>query len=107
MMRRFNIASEDRLAARQYRRARGYSLTGDFDGWEWEALKAWFGGVCLACGVDGPLSVDHVVPLVKGGSGFIHNVQPLCLVCNSRKGQDYRDYRDPLLLVQLLELVGG
>lgn len=55
-----------------------------------------FGWACLRCGVshlDSPLTVDHVIPLSKGGSDSILNVQPLCLSCNSAKKDRVIDYR--------------
>lgn len=43
------------------------------------------GRVCFYC--DGPAdSVDHVVPLVRGGTNFEGNLVPCCLTCNGSKG---------------------
>ncbi len=44
---------------------------------------------CALCGRmndDAPLTVDHIVPVSKGGSDDRDNIQLLCLSCNSRKG---------------------
>ena len=46
-------------------------------------------GVCAGCQVHFPfrnLTVDHVVPRIKGGSDHLDNLQLLCAACNSAKG---------------------
>jgi 5-methylcytosine-specific restriction endonuclease McrA len=65
------------------------------------SLKQWYSvlsyytpnGECLACGKVSKLHRDHVVPLVKGGTNYIGNIQPLCRDCNSRKRDKTIDYR--------------
>lgn len=55
---------------------------------EWENLKAQYDWICPACRKREPkvrLTVDHIIPLSKGGSNNIENIQPLCGSCNSRK----------------------
>jgi len=42
-------------------------------------------GKCGHCGAMTNLSVDHVVPVKKGGTDDLHNLQCLCRSCNSRK----------------------
>lgn len=39
------------------------------------------------------LEADHVVPISRGGSNGIENIQPLCRRCNPRKGVLTIDYR--------------
>jgi 5-methylcytosine-specific restriction endonuclease McrA len=53
---------------------------------EWMRLRDAI-GMCVECGrADAPLDKDHIVPLARGGCDCIHNLQPLCGPCNSRKG---------------------
>ncbi len=62
-----------------------------------QAITNKFEGVCQACGKEGlsPLSdedkylasMDHIIPLSRGGSNDDDNVQLLCLPCNLSKGQ--------------------
>lgn len=44
-------------------------------------------GVCAACGSAEDLVVDHIVPIVRGGSSDISNLQALCAPCNRSKGR--------------------
>jgi 5-methylcytosine-specific restriction endonuclease McrA len=61
---------------------------------EWNDLCETYNNKCLCCGrSDVKLTVDHVVPLSKGGVNFISNIQPLCGSCNSSKGTKVIDYR--------------
>lgn len=64
-----------------------------FTGAEWLALILECKGRCLRCGSREPLTVDHVIPLARGGSNAIENIQPLCAVCNGIKGCETTDYR--------------
>jgi hypothetical protein len=45
---------------------------------------------CKSCGATERLSVDHIVPVVKGGGNELENLQTLCLSCNSSKGSEIK-----------------
>lgn len=69
------------------RHARKLNALGTFTIREWEEKKKEFDYCCAICGTDeAKLTKDHIIPLTKGGSNFISNIQPLCQSCNSRKG---------------------
>ena len=81
--------------AKQHRyRTRKTAAGGSYNAAEWQALVNHYGGKCLCCGRDDvKLTADHVVPVSKGGSSNIDNIQPLCFSCNSSKGAKTIDYR--------------
>jgi 5-methylcytosine-specific restriction endonuclease McrA len=76
------------------RRAARHVGPGSFTAEEFEALCDTYGNKCLACGdTEAVLEADHVVPLTKGGSDDISNIQPLCGSCNRKKFVTLIDYR--------------
>lgn len=43
---------------------------------------------CRSCGkttVETNLSIDHIIPLARGGQNDISNLQTLCFTCNQQK----------------------
>lgn len=64
---------------------------------EWEALKEHYGHACLSCRKTEPsitLTVDHTIPVARGGSNNISNIQPLCLRCNMRKKTQIINFKE-------------
>jgi 5-methylcytosine-specific restriction endonuclease McrA len=79
---------------RRKRRAAMNASGGHFTVEEFDALCLAYGYACLSCGAtDRVLEADHVVPLTRGGSDGIGNIQPLCGECNRRKFTAIIDYR--------------
>jgi 5-methylcytosine-specific restriction endonuclease McrA len=79
---------------RRERRAARHASPGSFSAEEFEALCDAYGNKCLACGdTEAMLEADHIVPLTRGGTDDISNVQPLCGSCNRKKFVNIIDYR--------------
>lgn len=65
---------------------------------EWFELKRKYNFCCMGCGISEDelkekyketyftkLTRDHIIPINKGGTDFINNIQPLCVSCNAKK----------------------
>jgi 5-methylcytosine-specific restriction endonuclease McrA len=90
----WNKRNKDKLLAMVHRRrARLQGNGGNYTIGEWNALCAFYDHRCLRCGEQKPLTIDHVIPIVRGGRNDILNLQPLCKPCNSSKGTRIIDYR--------------
>ena len=70
------------------RMARVRGAKGSFTFQEWLEVKKKHNSCCALCGKhesEVKLTRDHIIPITKGGSNYISNIQPLCGSCNSRK----------------------
>lgn len=91
---------ERRKVITMNRIARIKNSKGQFTNEQWRDLKDQCGHTCLKCGAKEPgvrLSIDHVIPISKGGSNSIVNIQPLCLPCNQSKNIKTTDYRKGMI----------
>lgn len=70
------------------KRARYYNAKGEFSKWTIENLYVKQRGKCTICKeyLFGKFEVDHIKPLVKGGTNKPENLQLLCQKCNRTKG---------------------
>ncbi len=62
------------------------------------------GGICVACGASArqrALEVDHIVPVNRGGTSDISNLQALCYRCNAQKKD--RDKTDFIMVLNRLK----
>lgn len=84
---------EARLLNNRIRKNRQRAAEGSFTKQEWTELCMKYNNECVCCGEQKPLTVDHVIPLSKGGTNYISNIQPLCGSCNSKKHAKIVDYR--------------
>lgn len=86
------------LAGKQAQRAKRYGSTGNIRIADWRFLIELMGEHC-ACDPshvidsNNKITLDHIKPLKMGGLNCIHNVQPLCTLCNMKKGISEFDFR--------------
>ena len=77
---------------------------------EWTKIKSYFSNQCVNCRKVEKLTIDHIKPISRGGSGDINNIQPLCLMCNLKKGKQEINYiekwyfEESLLLNNLINI---
>jgi len=52
---------------------------------QWKKLMKKYSYLCIYCGQKKKLTIDHVIPLSRGGRHDIDNIVPACRPCNSSK----------------------
>ena len=70
-------------------RVKRMGAEGSFTKEEWDKKKKEYNNCCVNCGISEEiekLTIDHIIPLSKGGTNWIENIQPLCFLCNLKKG---------------------
>lgn len=95
---------ENHLWHNKQRRIKKLNAKGSHTLQEWQALKERYGYMCLCCKRIAPeitLTEDHIIPLSKGGSDYIENIQPLCRKCNSKKQTDIISFIEPSKLIMM------
>jgi len=74
------------VVAQRRRRARIARVLATLTPQEWEAILEAAGRACVYCGGQERLSMDHLIPISRGGPHTSENVAPACLPCNLSKG---------------------
>uniref|UniRef100_A0A6M3JLV8 Putative homing endonuclease n=1 Tax=viral metagenome TaxID=1070528 RepID=A0A6M3JLV8_9ZZZZ len=62
---------------------------GDFTLEEWNTKLEEYNYRCAYCGCEltsDTITIDHQIPLIRGGTNYIDNLVPSCQSCNSKKG---------------------
>ncbi len=85
-MRKWRMENRNRAAgySRAYR-ARKAEVKNDLTEEEWFGIINHFGNSCAYCGNNTDITLDHVIPISKGGDHSKNNVVPACMSCNASK----------------------
>ena len=95
--------NSDKTRAKTHRyRGRRRKAEGTFTADQWKARLAYHGYKCIYCGVekqDTPqkyLTMEHLIPLCRGGTNWASNLAPSCKSCNCSKNSkthfEYLEY---------------
>lgn len=71
------------------REAQDKGAIGSYTPEDWKKILDQHENKCKFCGILGTeskLTIDHIIPISKGGTNYKENLQPLCKSCNSKKG---------------------
>jgi 5-methylcytosine-specific restriction endonuclease McrA len=58
-------------------------------GRDWRRLCARYNWRCFYCDEAAHLTMDHVIPIIRGGRHSIGNLVPACVSCNSSKSRRF------------------
>ncbi|HSU72528.1 MAG TPA: HNH endonuclease signature motif containing protein [Candidatus Binatia bacterium] len=89
LLRRSPKGLESARIYNELRRGRKLKAEGSFTRKEWLTKRNSSEGKCPFCqkqvGVE-KMTIDHIIPLSKGGSNYISNIRAICRSCNSAIG---------------------
>jgi len=82
----YRQTEKGRFASLKGKYRRRNSVAGVLDRIAWADKLLALNGECQMCGTTHKITIDHIIPLSKGGTNHIDNLQPLCHSCNASKG---------------------
>jgi len=89
--RQYRKTEKGKLVKRLDSQLRRNKTLGVIDKIAWLKKLRAFGGKCAKCGSSEKIQIDHIVPISRGGTNHITNLQPLCSHCNASKGSKIKD----------------
>ena len=52
----------------------------------WENRLDYYGGKCVYCNTENDITIEHRIPISRGGTNLPANLVPACKSCNCKKG---------------------
>jgi 5-methylcytosine-specific restriction endonuclease McrA len=88
--RKYSQTEKGKAKIKELKYIRRNKSAGKFDFKAWKEKLEVLNYKCQMCGTYERITIDHIIPLTKGGTNHIDNLQPLCHSCNSSKGNKLR-----------------
>ncbi|GIW67915.1 MAG: hypothetical protein KatS3mg096_783 [Candidatus Parcubacteria bacterium] len=85
---KYRKTEKGKQAQKRYKYLRRNPNAGKIDFKKWKEKIKELNYRCQRCGKKmkiNEITIDHIVPLSKGGTNLIENLQPLCRSCNCKK----------------------
>src|SRR5205823_1450409 len=82
-------------------------LAGPLSADTWQDILKQYERLCAYCGASGPLTIDHRVPLSRGGRNSKDNIKPACRSCNSKKATRSEDDFLEALAQEMVDALSG